>query len=438
MPNEHGCRIRLAAVAGWAVLLVGLAAGGDWPHWRGASRNGHVDEPSGYREGAPWCAAAPLWRTNVGEGGTSPLVVGNRLYVMGWHDGRDQVLCLDTANGRVLWKHTYASPRYGRHAKGDEYYYSGPSSTPEFDLETKRLYTLSVDGELRCLDTRRRGRLVWRRNLYDDYQVPQRKKLTRHGHRDYGYTSAPLVWGDWLIVEVGSPHFGTLIAWDKRTGKELWRSESRDPAGHTGGPVPIEVAGKPALGLMTQKHVLVCSLDPKQPGRTIAAFPWVTDYANSVASPGTDGRDLYVTSNYNINRLVRFAVAEGRLEARWQSPHPSKVCSPLVDDTCVYIAWLDIRCFDRKSGKMKWQADLALGDPGSLIRTRDGYLVAWTGRGRLILFDNGQRSPDAYRERARTRVWFRHDAWPHVVLAHGRFYLKDRMGNLICLPVSGS
>src|SRR5688572_7167279 len=45
-----------------------------------------------------------------------------------------------------------------------------------------------------------KGRKVWGLNLYAAYKVGRRPGFPR----DYGYTTAPLVWKDWLIVEVGA------------------------------------------------------------------------------------------------------------------------------------------------------------------------------------------------------------------------------------------
>lgn len=419
-------------------LMVTMAGRGraDWPHWRGPHRNGFVDEPSGWEPGRRWCADKPLWQVNVGQGSTSPLVVDGRVYVMGWRDQRDIVQCLNAATGSVIWRVDYASTDYGRYAIGDKYFYGGPTSTPEYDTATGLLYTLSVDGELRCWDTTRGGELLWRVNLYDRYGVPQRKKLTRHGHRDYGYTSAPYVHHDWVIVEVGAPKAGNVIAFDKRSGEERWRSESRDPAGHAGGFVPLQVGGVACLAHMSQKHLLVTALDGDRPGKLVGAVPWVTDYANSVASPGVLGSQLFPTSNYNVNAIARIDVTAMGAKEVWRQPHPSKVCSPVVIENEVYFVWRDFWCIDRRTGEVKWRAKRTFGDPGSLIVTSDRRLVAWTGNGRLTLVENAQRSPDRYRELASSGDWFRELAWPHVVLSDGRFYLKDRMGNLICLPLA--
>ena len=102
--------------------------------------------------------------------------------------------------------------------------------TQDNDPQTKFLYTLGADGELRCRDAAAAGKEVWALNLYDAYGAKQRPKIGRSPIRDYGYTSSPLVHGDWLLVEVGSPR-GSVVAFAKRTGKEVWRSELTDEAG---------------------------------------------------------------------------------------------------------------------------------------------------------------------------------------------------------------
>lgn len=156
-----------------ALLIVGEprlapAAENDWPHWRGPNRNDVVNEPSGWESGN-WPPQKPAWTAEVGEGSTSPVVVDGRLYTMGWQDGQDRLVCLDAASGKQVWSVSYECPRHGRQATGDQGLYSGPTSTPEFDLQTGYLYTLSVDGDLNCWDTNAEGRKLWGWNLYEQY-----------------------------------------------------------------------------------------------------------------------------------------------------------------------------------------------------------------------------------------------------------------------------
>ncbi len=143
-----------------------LLADESWPHWRGPNRSDVVSESSGWKEGE-WPPKKPAWTADVGDGSTSPVVVDDRVYVMGWQNGKDQLVCLDARTGKSLWKTSYNCPRYGRHATGDQGLYSGPTSTPEYDRETGYLYTLSTDGDLNCWNTKANGRKIWTLNLYE-------------------------------------------------------------------------------------------------------------------------------------------------------------------------------------------------------------------------------------------------------------------------------
>jgi outer membrane protein assembly factor BamB len=420
-----------------ALLLTSLggALATDWPHWRGPNRNGVVAASSGWR-GDRWLSGDPGWTRSVGEGSTSPLVVGGRLYTMGWREGRDVVQCLDVATGAPRWSVSYPCSRYGRRATGDQGIYSGPSSTPEFDSATAYLYTLSIDGHLNCWDTRQEGKKVWGLNLYDTFDVPQRPRVGRSGLRDYGYTSSPLVHGDWLIVEVGARE-GNLMAFDKRSGKRVWTSEATSPAGHNGGPVPMIVEGVPCVAVHNHDGLLVVRLDPGHAGKTVATWPWVTSFANNIATATVHGRFVLLTSSYNQHKIAKFEISLQGAKKVWEQEHASKVCSPVIHAGHVYWAWNRVMCLDFDTGALKWQGG-RVGDQGSCLVTADGRLVVWANRGDLLLVETAQRSPGRYTELATRTGLGRSDAWPHVVLAGEKLYCKDRSGLLLCLDPRAS
>ncbi len=412
------------------LLCCGLASAAhaeDWPSWRGPHRNGVVQERSGWG-GGEWPAAGLLWEAQVGLGSTSPLVVADEVLVLGWAEGEDTLFALDVRSGQVRWRQSYASPQYGRNAVGDEGLYGGPTSTPEYDAQTGYVYTLSIDGELRCWNARRRGRLVWQRNLYDDYGMPQRPRIGRSGQRDYGYTTSPLVSGDWLIVEVGGNE-GTLMAFDKRTGEARWGSVCRDPAGHTGGPVPITVDGIPCVCVLTLYRLLVVRLDADHEGETLAEYEWSTDFANSIATPAVEGSDVLITSGYNHETICRLHITPQGAEKVWEVPYHSKICSPVIYKGHVYWAWRSVYCLDFATGELRWQGG-TFGDAGSCVLAADERLIVLADRGELYLLETHVRSPDRYTELVHIDAMFDNDAWPHVVLSGGRLYCKDRMGRM--------
>jgi len=421
------------------VALVGLgfatslAGAEDWPHWRGPNRDGTVPESSYWKDGG-WPPKA-TWSAGVGLGSSSPLVVDGRLYSLGHSNGRDEIACRNAETGKVLWSFAYACPKYGRNSTGDKGIYSGPSSTPEYDAETAYLYTLSIDGDLHCLDTARQGEAVWSLNLYDRYRAEQRPRVGRSGRRDYGYTTSPLVLGERLIVEVGAKS-GNLVALDKRSGRQLWASENKDPAGHTGGPVPLTVEGAACVAVLTHFHLLAARVDAGNEGKTVAEHDWETSFANNIASPAVEDNHVLITSGYNQNAICKLEITLAGAKRLWQQPYASKVCSPVIFEDRIYFAWRRLRCLDLATGRQLWEGG-SFGDPGSCIATNDARLIVWGGRGRLALIETARRSPDEYRELATLGPIFRTDAWPHVVLADGCLYVKDRNGNLKCFALQG-
>ena len=297
-----------------ALFLATAARAEDWPHWRGMARNGVSSEKSGW--GSPgWPLQEPLWTKKLGQGGSSPVAVGGRLYTMGWSQGQDSVTCLEAATGKELWTTSYPSPQWGRWHLGDEKSYSGPTASPEFDPATGNLYTLGIDGDLYCWKD---GKSLWHANLYSAYEVERRPHVGAE-QRDYGYVTAPLLHGDALLVQVGAKD-GTVMAFDKTTGKRRWVSQCREPAGHAGGVAPIRVEGVPCIAVMTVHSLLVVRLDPGHEGETAATYPWTTDFANNVATPAVHDSDVLITSEYNHRAICRVHVTLGKAVKVWEKP----------------------------------------------------------------------------------------------------------------------
>src|SRR5205085_9021112 len=101
--NRTGCVL----VA--CVLLAG--AGGvsaqDWPQWRGPNRDNKV---TGFTAPATWPKQlTQQWKTTVGLGDASPVLVGDRVYVFTREGDDEAISCLDAASGKVVWQDKYAA-----------------------------------------------------------------------------------------------------------------------------------------------------------------------------------------------------------------------------------------------------------------------------------------------------------------------------------------
>ncbi|MBU0607806.1 MAG: PQQ-binding-like beta-propeller repeat protein [Armatimonadetes bacterium] len=427
--------MRLGVKLALAAMIVAAPVGAaDWPCWRGAAHDDHSAEASGWEQGA-WPLQQPTWQASVGAGSSSVVVASDRLYTMGrvrWHKACEAVMCLEADTGHPVWVQAYPAPEYGRRHAGDESLYQGPSATPTLDPQTGLLYTLGIDGDLNCWDTAREGARVWGQNLYDTYDILPRPNVGG-GQRDYGYTMAPLLHGEWLLVQVGSSE-GTLFAFDRRTGRRLWTSQHKAPAGHCGGMAPMTVEGLPCVAMLTIQELVVVRLDEGHAGETLATHPWATWYANSIAGLAVAGDRVLLTSGYNLSRTECVRVSRAGVSKLWESRTHSKVCTPVVMGDRVYFAWQKLRCLDLATGQLVWEGG-SFGDDASVVATADRRLIVF-GAMKLALVDSAVQSPAAYHELAATARLGKGPGWPHVVLSEGRLYAKNAAGHIWCYKVA--
>ena len=186
----------------------------DWPQWRGAGRLG-VWHETGIVDALP-DALVVTWRVPIRSGFSGPAVADGRVFITDWAadpesrtmDGTERVLALDEQTGEVLWTHEWPTSYRMLMAS----FAVGPRATPTVDGD--RVYVVGATGVLSCLDVET-GELLWRKRYIEDYDtsVPT-----------WGIASAPLVDGDRLITIVGGEPDALVMAFDKRTGDEIWRS----------------------------------------------------------------------------------------------------------------------------------------------------------------------------------------------------------------------
>jgi len=409
----------------------------DWPQWRGLQRDGITVEHSGWPDGWP---GKRLWGFNAGFGCTSPVIAGDNVYVMGWKGksrgnpvGKDTLYCLDLKTGKVKWKQSYTSRYQSRIRTGDTGSYGGPSSTPVFDVETGFLYTLSIDGDFCCWDTTKNGKLLWKKNFYDTYNVQQRPDCGK-GVRDYGYTSSPLIDGGLVIVETGDSK-GTVMAFDKTTGKLQWQSGIKGPAGHSSGPVPMTVDGMNCIATLTLTKLAVMRTDSGFEGVTIAKFPWKTDYGCNIATPAVFDNKVLISSSYNNHRSCLLDISQNGAKQIWKSKYHSKVSSPVIYKNCIYMINGPLYCLDLGTGKLKWKGG-NFGNGSLLVCSKDDKIIAF-GNGKIVLID-AEPADNKYHELSRIDNVVSATCYPHIALSDGIICCKDRAGNIVCFSVSGS
>lgn len=197
------------------LLAVPLLNAEDWPAWRGPRLDGTSaakDVPLTWSK-----TENVLWRTEIpGSGYSSPIVFGDRVFVttcvgddkVGATGQRD-LLCLDRAAGKVLWRKTVVTAKQEfKHGEN-----SRASATPCTDGKHVWVAFLAEpDMVVACYDYD--GNKVWDKS--------PGKLLSRHG-----FCSSPILHKDVVILNGDQDAKGSdrayLVALDKATGAEKWR-----------------------------------------------------------------------------------------------------------------------------------------------------------------------------------------------------------------------
>lgn len=432
-----------------ALTLPGLRTGADdWPQWLGPQRDG-VWRETGIVEAFPPDGLPVLWRVAVGSGYSGPAVSDGRVYLTDRHlapdatnpsnpfsrgriPGTESVLCLDEQSGVLLWKHTYSCDYTVS-------YPAGPRATPLVD--GNRVYTLGAEGDLRCLDTRD-GSLVWRRNFGEDYGV--KTPL-------WGWAAHPLLDGDRLICVVGGEG-STAVAFDKTTGKELWRALTAKEPGYCP-PTMIEAAGTRQLILWHPESVN--ALNPET-GEVYWSYPAEIRSALTIPTPRQSGDLLFLTSFYNGSMAFKLDREKPGVELSWQSRKASEkdtealhsiMPTPIIDDGYIYgvCSYGQLRCLDAGTGERVWMT-LEAATTGTPTRWGNAFLVKHEDRtflfnelGDLIL---ARLTPGGYEEISRQHFLKptgsaagRDVLWSHPAFANRRVYARNDE-ELICIDLS--
>ena len=386
--------IALAALAGaWSLRAE------DWPEWRGKGRGG-VWRETGIVDTFPADGLKLKWRTPIGGGYAGPAVSNGLVFVTDFSEtgprrGIERALCLNEGTGKIVWTREWPVDYAGL-----DYAY-GPRATPTVDGD--RVYVLGMRGMLLCLNTRT-GKVIWKKDYVQDYgiEVPV-----------WGMVGAPLVDGNRLICLVGGEPDAKVVAFDKRTGKELWRAIRSDSEPGYNPPILIEAGGKRQVIIWHPKAVT--SLDPGT-GKVYWEHPFKIKSGLTIATPVFSRNRLLVSAFYNGSHLLKLHANRPAAELVWKGKSASEVSSdglhsliatPVMQGDYIYGigSYGQFRCLDARTGERVWETqevtrEKARWAAGLIVRHEDRYFIN-NDRGELIL---AKLSPEGYQEISRTQL----------------------------------
>ena len=412
-------RIALATAVALAVLPDLRAAAPGWPGWRGPGRDGLSAETGLATE---WGKDGPplAWKASgMGAGFSSLAIVDDRIYTMGDRDGAQQLLALSAKDGSLVWK-ARVGPVWN-----DEY--GGPRGTPSVDGGT--VVALGTEGDLVAVEAAT-GKERWRRSLPSDFggQVMSMWK----------WAESPLVDGDRVIVTPGA-RGAALVALDKATGKEVWRSAIPDlgPAGKDGAgysSVVISNASgvKQYVQLMGRGLVGVRASD----GKFLWGYNKVANNVANIATPIVRANWIFASTAYQAGAsLVELSKsADQGVQASevyfmppktFQNHHGGMV---LVGNH-IYSGNGQSKgfpiCIEFTTGKVAWGGDIRNAGTGSAaVAYADGNLYYRYQNGVVMLI---QATPEGYHERGSFTIPdVVKPSWSHPVVLGGKLYLREQ------------
>jgi outer membrane protein assembly factor BamB len=334
------------------VLIAPLAAAdGDWPQWRGPAGDGMA------RGDAPltWNDTTVAWKAAIpGFGLSSPVVWGDRIFlttavptgkqldpdVKGMAEHRFLVLAYDRRTGKPLWERvaTVASPHQAHHPQYGSYASNSPLTDGKHVIAffgSRGLYVYTLDGDL-----------VWKKDF-----SPLRM------YQSFGEGAWTALDGDTLFVVLDNEGESFLLALDKNTGRELWRT-SRQGNTNWSGPYVTTEGGRKQVIVSASREVV--SYDPAT-GKPIWSARGLGQ--NTIPAPVAADGIVFVMSGFRNPNLMAIKLGrEGDLTntdaVLWQNQRGnSYTASPVLYDGKLYVLTDSgmLSAFDAKTGTPFYQ-----------------------------------------------------------------------------------
>ena len=449
MSGVKNMKTKVMLIAAILMITTGSSLGADWPQWRCQNRDGKSADTGLLKE---WPKDGPplAWKiAGLGGGYSAPSIAAGRIFGMGNRGDDEVVWALSETDGKELWV-TRLGPAFAQRAsQGKE----GPACTPTVDGE--RLYVEGLGGDLACLQVRD-GKIIWQHSLTNDFggRIPT-----------WSYRESPLIDGDKLICTPGGED-AMLLAFDKMTGKTIWKSKVPDsPAGESGGSSGGFGGGRRGgfgrgrggFGGSGAAYASAIAIDfdgqrqyVQLTGRTLVGiaasdgkFLWRYDKpANRMAincsTPLFHDGMVFASSAYGAGGgLVKLSKdANGGVKAEevysttdMQNHHGGMI---LLDGYLYGASGGNeggaLVCLDFKTGKVMWdqrESESAGRRAKGSVALADGRLYYRMENGTMVLIEP---SPKQYIEHGRFDQPDRSEqpAWPHPVIANGKLYVRDQ------------
>ena len=379
-----------------------------WPGLLGPQRDGWAEH---FKVPARWPKQLKKgWSVEVGTGYGTPLVAGQRVYQHARQGEEEVVWCFDLGSGKQIWRKSYKNPF--KIGGGGERHGKGPKSCPV--MADGRLFTLSITGMIHAWDVES-GSLLWRK----DY----RGKWEKGNQPNWGVSTSPIVDGERLIVHLGNDGAGALMAFDVKSGREVW-SQGEHGTSYSS-PLLVEIAG--VRQVVQWNHETLAGVESRT-GKLLWEYPAPhRSHNQNMPTPVFHkGRILLGGENRGIKCLEPL-LKDGKWSVNrlW---HQRKVAldmsTAVINGDHLYgmshFKMGQIFCLDPRDGTIRWLSEGRIGQNVAFL-SLEGHVAALRSNGELRII---AADPAGYRARASYRV-APDQTWAPPVLLDSRILIKD-------------
>jgi outer membrane protein assembly factor BamB len=413
---------RLIIGTALALTVVSVQAAGEWTQWGGPRRN-FTSDAKGLATSWPASGPKQLWTRALGEGHSSILVDGLRLYTMYRPVGmlsvvrrsqEEVIVSMDAGTGKTVWEHRYPAPTDGL----DFEYGAGPHSTPL--IVGNRLFAASTLKELFALD-KTSGKVLWSHNMIKEFNA---------GMPGRGFSPSPIAFRETVILPAGGPN--AVIAFDQASGKVVWKSPAFEAS--PASPILINVDGEDQLVVFGGAEIV--GVNPLN-GAILWRHPHKTEWGLNISTPvWGEGNILFLSSAYNsgtrVLQLSKAGPTTSVKELSFTNQMRVHIGTVIRIGDYAYGASGDfgpsfITAINVKTGKIAWR-DRSFSR--STFLYADGKLVILDEDGTLGL---ATVSPEGIKVLARADVMTK-TSWTVPTLVGTKLYIRDRK-NMVALEL---
>ena len=352
-------------------IFIQTTSAQEWSQWRGPARDGSV---SAKNTPTSWPKALrESWRVEIGEGYSSPVISGERVFVHARRDPEEVVVAINLKDGKVLWQQKYpAAFQKNQYAVQMA---KGPNATPL--VLANRLFTLGATGVLAAWEAST-GKQLWKRDFSSTVDT---SKLF------CGTAASPIAVDGRVVVQVGSDvHGGKILSLDPATGTTGW--EWTGPGPGYASPVVINAGGNAQLVAFTQESIV--SVDTKT-GKELWSAPFPDEWHENIVTPIWTGTHLIVSGTRQGTHAYKLQQTAGKWQATeiWKNADVAMyMSSPVFGDGLVYGHSSKRKgqfvAVDAATGVLKWSTEGRAGEHASVLLT-PAHVVYLTNSAELLV-----------------------------------------------------